>query len=52
MSEDEVREFVEELTDRFADVIVARWLADREEAADEARDAIHDDARDGWTGDE
>jgi hypothetical protein len=56
LSPEEIRRFIDEVTgtsgERFADEIVARWLADRQDAADEARDAIYDDARDSWNGGE
>lgn len=58
MSESEIRAFVNEVTTgtgdgmTVAERITARWLQDREDAADEARDAIYDDARDGWNSEE
>lgn len=57
MTEAEIRQFVDEATSTTSDRetaterIVARWLEDRERAADEARDAIYEDARDGWNRD-
>lgn len=56
MTEEEVRRFVDEATTitgdqvSVVDRIVERWLRDREEAADEARDAIFEDERDSWNG--
>lgn len=58
MSEAEIRSFVDEATSITGDRvtvterITARWLQDREDAANEARDAIHEDARDSWNGGE
>lgn len=58
MTENQIREFVEEATAVTGDAvtvterITARWLKDRQEAADEARDAIYDDQRDSWNGGE
>lgn len=54
MTEDEIRQFVDEATSITGDQvsvterITARWLTDREAAAEEARDAIYDDHQDGW----
>lgn len=52
MSETEVREFVAAHAaagQAAVDAITAMWLRDREAAADAARDAIYDDARDSWS---
>jgi hypothetical protein len=58
MSEDEIRGFVDEATSITGDRvtvterILARWLKDREsaaeDAAEDARNAIYDDFQDGW----
>jgi hypothetical protein len=55
MTEGEIRQFVDEIAgstgDRACVVerIAVRWLQDQQDAADEARDAVYDDARDGWS---
>lgn len=54
MSEAQIREFVDQVTEVSGDRvsvtarIVERWLKDRQEAAEEAADAIYDEQRDGW----
>lgn len=54
MSEDEIREFLDEAVsvtgDRVSVVerIAARWLKDREEYADDAREDVYQESRDGW----
>jgi hypothetical protein len=56
MTEAEIRRFLDNVAmtapgDRATatELITARWLKDREEAAEEARDAIYDDAQDGYS---
>lgn len=54
MSEDEIREFLAEAISITGDQvsvverIAARWLKDREEYADDAREDIYMEGRDSW----
>jgi hypothetical protein len=57
MTELEIRKFLIEVTRAAARTgeretairtITARWLKDREEAAEEAKDSLLDEFRDGW----
>jgi hypothetical protein len=55
MTEEEIREFITEATGGLSGFrliatsrITARWLADREAAAEEARDYVYEVASDGW----
>jgi hypothetical protein len=56
MTEDQIREFVDDATSTPGDratateMITARWLRDQAAAAEEARDAIYEEARDSWDG--
>ncbi len=58
MTEDEIRVFLDEQirgagnSKDGRECIAARWLADREEAADEARNDIYEEQRDSWNGGE